>query len=97
MRCAALLVLAAVALYVAHIMYAYYTEYFLLLVLLLVRCCSMLFVVEFTRTSELYGVAAAVTTCIHTVLLRLVFVVVLPLLLRAVVVNTCIINTCINM
>ena len=56
----------------------------------------MLYVVEFTLKQELYGVAAAVTIGMHTALLRLAFVVGLPLLLLAVVVNASIINTCVQ-
>ena len=53
----------------------------------------MLCVVGLTRTYELYGLDAAVTICMHIVLLRLAKVVGLPLLLLAVVVSTCAVNT----
>ena len=33
-----------------------------------VRCYKVLFIVELTRTQELYGVAAAGAICIHTIL-----------------------------
>ena len=50
-------------------------------------CCSMLLVVEYTRIYELYGVAALLLPYIrmYTVLVRLAFVVGLPLLLFDVV------------
>ena len=37
------------------------------------RCCSVLFVVEFARTYQLYGVVAAVTISMYAVILRLAF------------------------
>ena len=60
--------------------------------LVLPRCC-MLFVVEFTRTQEFCVVAAAVTICMHSAIIRLACIVELPQLLLDDVENTRIIDT----